>query len=83
MPDWSSITELAEMMVARARARKRVVLSSETAYIVGLRLMTVDARPTRDAVAGMICDSKCTKLCIPCICKANVIVNAYGRGVGE
>lgn len=68
------------MILARSHAGKTVRLNPETAYLVGLRLMTADTKPTRDEVARMICDSKCERLCVPCTFKANAIVRAYGQG---
>ena len=76
---WETITELAEAMISRGNARKRVVLTSETAMIVGAKLMTADAKPTRDEVAMAICSHRCERPCYPCMGKANAVVQLYGQ----
>lgn len=80
MRQWNKLSDLAAMLIVRARQRKKVVLLPDTAHVVGLHLMTAAAKPTRDDVAALICDSKCRELCIPCILKANLIAAAYGNG---
>ena len=74
--------ELAAHLISRGHAGLTSRLSSETALLVGIKLMTVDAKPSRDGIARMICDSKCDRLCMPCTFKANTICLAYGQGTG-
>lgn len=79
---WTNEADLAALLIARGNARRRVVLAPDTAYFVGLKLMTASAKPTAAEVALMICDSKCERPCYPCQGKANAIVRAYGHRAG-
>ena len=79
MRNWSTIEELAGLILARGQAGKQVRLAPETAQLVGLKLLTADAKPSHREVVGMICDSKCEHPCVPCTFKANAIVRAYGQ----
>lgn len=77
---WKSISELAAAIEARARSGRTVTLSAETAFQIASKLYTVDAKPTRDAIALMICRQKvkCSVGCFECTGRANVVVRAYG-----
>lgn len=79
MRNWSTIEELAGHLIARGHASRTVRLSSETALLVGLKLMTAEVAPTHQEVVKIICDSKCERPCVPCTFKANAIVRAYGQ----
>lgn len=81
MRKWSSIEELANMILERGRSGNRVTLTAETAYFIGLKLQKVDAKPTRNEVARLLCGGKCADLCYACISKANQICAAYGSGL--
>lgn len=75
---WNTEKELAELMLARANAKKRVVLTPDTAMFVGMKLMTVSEKPTREEIARILCKAKCETCCYLCIGTANEIVHAYG-----
>ena len=77
--NWTTLTELAELLIARANAKKPVSLTPDTAYLVGLKLMTVDTKPTRDEVAMLLCSSKCSDPCFTCRGTANIVVRVYGE----
>lgn len=62
-------------------AGKGVRLTADTAYFVGLKLMTASEKPTHREIVAVICDSKCAHPCYPCSGKANIIVSAYGQSV--
>lgn len=79
MRKWDTLADLAALMIARSRTHKTVTVTSETAFVIGLKLMTADAKPTHDAVLKMICDSRCQHRCVPCTFKANAICAAYGQ----
>lgn len=79
MRKWKTLGDLAELLIARSRRQKTVTVTAETALVIGLKLMTADAKPTHDAVVRMICDSKCERGCVPCTFKANAICRAYGQ----
>lgn len=81
MRKWSNIEELANMILERGRSGGRVTLTSETAYFIGLKLQQVDAKPTRDDVARILCNARCAELCYMCTGKANEICAAYGSGL--
>jgi hypothetical protein len=83
MRKWKTLGDLAALMIARSRRQKTVTVTSETAMVIGLHLMTADAKPTHDAVIRMICDSRCQRGCVPCTFKANAICNAYGLAIGK
>lgn len=73
--------DLAARILVNARAGKGVRLTAETAYFVGLKLMTASEKPTLADIVAVICDSKCERPCYPCTGKANVICRAYGQSV--
>lgn len=76
---WTNEAELADLILARARAGKGVTLEPDTAYFVGLKLQKVAEKPTHAAIVKVICGSlKCEAPCTACTAKANVIVDAYG-----
>mgnify|MGYP001085447803 CR=1 FL=1 len=77
----SKETDLASLLITRANAGKTVRLRPETALFVGLKLMTVGAKPTVKEIAQVLCDSKCELPCYACTGKANVIVRLYGARV--
>ncbi|RJG46477.1 hypothetical protein D3Y55_21010 [Mesorhizobium sp. DCY119] len=79
MKKWETLTELAELLLVRGRERKSAVLGPDTAHLVGLKLLTADAKPTHKDVIEMICDSRCKDACVPCTFKANAICRAYGQ----
>lgn len=79
---WTNEADLAALLIARGNANRRVALSPDTALFVGLKLLTVSAKPTAAEVALMICDCKCEQPCYPCQGKANCIVRAYGHRAG-
>lgn len=80
MRNWSTVAELGGMIVAESHVRKRVILNPDTALLIGLKLMTADAKPSHHEIIGLICDSKCERPCIPCTFKSNAICRAYGQG---
>lgn len=80
MRQWSTISELAAMILARADDGKRVVLNPDTARSVAINLQATAAKPTRDEITLMIC-GRCAQPCTGCRAKANVIVAAYGARV--
>lgn len=79
MEKWSTETELAQLLIKRGHEKRSVRLTSQTAFYVGVRLMTADAKPTRDGVARLLCTSKCKDICYACAGTANRIVNVYGH----
>lgn len=81
MRKWSSIEDLANMILERSSSGRSVTLTAETAYFIGLKLQHVDAKPSRDSVARLICNARCSDLCYVCTCKANEICAAYGSGL--
>lgn len=78
---WSNEAELAELMLARARAGRNVVLSPDTALFVGVKLQTVAKKPTADAVARLLCNLKCATICYRCRGMSNAVVREYGLSV--
>lgn len=68
-------------MLARATAGRGVRLTADTAYFVGLKLMTASEKPTWKDIVAVLCDSKCEAPCYPCGGKANIICRAYGQSV--
>ena len=55
----------------------------DTARRVGHRLLTSQAKPSRNEIAKVICGIKCGQPCYGCIAKANAVVDLYGeRGPG-
>jgi len=83
MRTWRNLTDLATQMLVHCNEGKMIRLNPETARLVAYKLMTAEVKPTRNAVARLICDSKCQNLCIPCTFKANAITTAYGQGSNE
>lgn len=81
MRKWSNIEDLASMILERARSGKQVTLASDTALFIGLKLQQVDAKPTRDDVARILCNARCVEICYMCTGKANEICAAYGCGM--
>lgn len=76
---WQTLAALADAIRAKAKAKKNVILSPETANMVAHALEHADAKPSRNEVAMMICRLKCSVRCYTCTGVANVIVNAYGE----
>lgn len=81
MRKWETLRDLAALIIARAAAGKPVRLSPDTARVVGAKLMTADAKPTRDEVARLLCTHKCPEPCYYCRAKANGVVRVYGERV--
>lgn len=81
MRKWTTINDLANMILERGRSGRTVTLSDETAFFVGLKLQQVDAKPTRNELARMLCSGRCSELCYSCLSKANEICAAYGSGM--
>lgn len=81
MRTWRTEADLAELLIVRSNQGKHVRLTAETAHFIGLKLMTVAAKPTRDEIARILCSSKCERPCYACCGKANEIVRAYGHSV--
>lgn len=81
MRKWSTLSDLAAMIIARSAAGKPVRLAPDTARLVGAKLMTADAKPTRDEVARLLCSQKCVEPCYYCKAKANAVVQVYGQRV--
>lgn len=81
MRKWANIEELANLILERSRAQKTVTLSADTAMFVGLKLQKVDAKPSRDDVARILCNGGCEALCYMCRGKANEICAAYGSSM--
>jgi hypothetical protein len=75
--------DLAARILVNARAGKGVRLTPDTAYFVGLKLMTASEKPTLAEIVAVLCDSKCSAACYPCSGKANIICRAYGHSVDE
>lgn len=85
-PRWNTAAELSALILAKASAGRRVELSPDTAYRVALWLRRVEAIPTRDEVALMICGrigrgESCPheSSCFNCLGRANIVVAAYGH----
>lgn len=79
---WGTLAELAASLIERGKAGRRVVLSPHTAYLVGIKLETAEAKPDRDEVALLIClrgeARRCSAPCFECRGRANAVVRAYG-----
>lgn len=73
--------DLAARILAKAAAGRGVRLTADTAYFVGLKLMTASEKPTHADIVAVLCDSKCERPCYPCSGKANMICRAYGQSV--
>lgn len=80
---WRTLKELGSLLLVRGHADRRTILLASTSIRVGSALMTEGNKPTRDEIVKILCTSKCEKGCIPCIVKANLIVNTYGNGEGK
>lgn len=80
--NWGTLTELAASLIEQGKAGQRAVLSPQTAYLVGIKLRTAEAKPDRDQIALLICRHgqarRCTEPCFECRGRANSIVSAYG-----
>ncbi len=83
MRTWRNLTDLATQMLVQSNEGKVIRLNPATSRIVAFKLMTAEAKPTRNAIARLICDSRCKTLCIPCTFKANAITAVYGQGATE
>lgn len=83
MNRWYSEKDLAEILIERAKANRKVVLSSATAHFVGLKLLTASEKPTREEVIKLICRRACGQPCYECGGVANMIIRAYGERVEE
>jgi hypothetical protein len=81
MRRWTSEKDLAAMLIVRGHEGRQVKLSADTALFVGLKLITVSEKPTRNEVARLLCSCKCGDLCYACLGKANMIVNRYGHSI--
>ena len=83
--NWGTLTELAAALMKRGRAGGHAVLSPQTAYLVGIKLATAEAKPDRDEIALMIClrgeSRRCAAPCFECRGRANSVVRAYGDRV--
>jgi len=81
--NWGTLAELAASLIERGKAGRRVVLSPQTAYLIGIKLQTADAKPERDEIALMICRrgqaELCSEPCFECMGRANIVVRAYGQ----
>ena len=81
---WRDLFELACWISERAAAGKKVILSPSTAHVVAHHLIKCHEKPTRDALALMICKrgetNRCVEACYDCRGKANIVVRAYGCG---
>lgn len=79
---WHDLSDLSTRMAKKAHAGMTVTLSPGTAAIVAHHLSTVEAKPTRNEVALMVCRAgskhRCAFPCTGCIAIANVVVDAYG-----
>lgn len=78
MRRWTDEKDLGYLLIGRAQKGKSCLLSPDTAYFVGLKLLTAGEKPTRDEVAMLLCSSRCERPCYACTCRANEIVRAYG-----
>lgn len=75
---WTNEKDLAALLLARAHAGRRVILLPDTAMFVGVKLMTVAEKPSREEVARVLCNSKCERPCYLCTGIANRLVRLYG-----
>lgn len=57
--------DLAARVLVKARAGKGVRLTPDTAYFVGLKLMTASEKPTLPEIVAVLCDSKYSARAIP------------------
>lgn len=73
-----SKTDLAKLILAKAKKGQQFTLTADTARFVGLSLRREDRLPTSEAIALLLCNAKCERSCYLCKGKANAITEVYG-----